>query len=180
MAEFQWWLLIVGLVAGGGLVALVFMDGARREHEIDERERPAEATWISDRLAAEGRDVDPYTAEAVLWAHKEYLGLPPPDRIEIEGDPGLSEPPDSEPAFAEERPLADGPGPISEPRPTSEPSLAVEPARASDRDADGPSDEERDDGGRGADRHLTPAGEQQASPRKEAHAGAHGEKAHQR
>jgi hypothetical protein len=151
MAEFQWWLLIVGLVAGGGLVALVFMDGARREHEIDERERPAEATWISERLADEGRNVDPYTAEAVLWAHKEYLGLPPPDRIEIEGDPGLVEPP-----------------------------LTVEPALASDRDADRPSDEERHDGRGSADGNLTATGEQQAPPREEAHAGAHGEEAHQR
>jgi len=151
MAEFQWWLLIVGLVAGGGLVTLVFMDGARREHEIDERERPAEASWISDRLAAEGRDVDPYTAEAVLWAHKEYLALPPPDRIEIPGESDL----DAETDF--------------------------EPARASgDRDADRPSDEKRDNGSRGPDGDLSPAGEQQASPGEEAHAGAHGEEAHQR
>ena len=36
MAEFQWWLLIVGLVAGGGLVAVVSMDGRRREQDISE------------------------------------------------------------------------------------------------------------------------------------------------
>lgn len=143
MAEFQWWLLIVGLVAGGGLVTLVFMDGARREHEIGERERPAEATWISERLAAEGRDVDPYTAEAVLWAHKEYLALPPPDRIEVIGEPDFDE-------------------------------------MSGDRNADRPSDEERDNGSRGPDRDLSAAGEQQAPPGQEAHAGAHGEEAHQR
>lgn len=146
MAEFQWWLLIVGLVGGGGLVALVFMDGARLEHEVDERERPAEATWISDRLEAEGRDVDASTAEAVLWAHREYLALPPPDRIEIEG----------------------------------EPSLTVAAAGASDRYADGPADEERDDGSGGTDGHLAATGEEQAPAREEAHAGAHGEEAHQR
>jgi hypothetical protein len=143
MAEFQWWLLIVGLVAGGGLVTLVFMDGARREQEIDERERPAEATWISERLSMEGRDVDPYTAEAVLWAHKEYLGLPPPDRIEVIGEPDVD--------------------PLS-----------------GDRDADRPSDQERDNGSRGPDRDLAPAGEQQAAAGEQAHAGAHGEEAHQR
>ena len=155
MAEFQWWLLIVGLVAGGGLVTLVFMDGARLEHEIDERERPAEATWISERLAAEGREIDPYTAEAVLWAHREYLALPPPDRIEIEGDPD-----------------------IIETRPAVEPAAA--PDRASDRDADRPPDEERDNGSGGPDRDLAAAREQQASTGEEAHAGAHGEEAHQR
>jgi len=151
MAEFQWWLLIVGLVAGGGLVTLVFMDGARRENEIDERERPAEATWISERLAAEGRDVDPYTAEAVLWAHKEYLALPPPDRIEIPGETDF----DAETDFGPDR-------------------------TSGDRDADRPSDEKRDNGSRGPDGDLSPAGEQQASPGEEAHAGAHGEEAHQR
>ena len=36
MAEFQWWLLIVGLVAGGGLVAIVSMDGRRREEDLAE------------------------------------------------------------------------------------------------------------------------------------------------
>ena len=153
MAEFQWWLLIVGLVAGGGLVTLVFMDGARREHEIDERERPAEATWISERLSMEGRDVDPYTAEAVLWAHREYLGLPPPDRIEVIGEPEFGEPEFGEPDFD---------------------------PKSGDRDADRPPDEKRDNGSRGPDRDLAPAGEQQAPAGEQAHAGAHGEEAHQR
>jgi hypothetical protein len=81
MAEFQWWLLIVGVVAGAGLVAVVFMDGARREVDVAEDERRAEATWISTSLGAEGRSVDREDAEAVLRAHREYLALPPPDRL---------------------------------------------------------------------------------------------------
>ena len=52
MAEFQWWLLLVGLVAGGGLVAVVSMEGRRREQDISELEQRAEATWIADQLAA--------------------------------------------------------------------------------------------------------------------------------
>jgi hypothetical protein len=85
MAEFQWWLLIVGLVAGGGLVAVVTMDGRRREDDLAELERRAEATWIADRLAP--RDgVDAAGVEAVLRLHREYLGLPPPDRLVVEGD----------------------------------------------------------------------------------------------
>jgi len=81
MAEFQWWLLIVGVVAGAGLVAVVFMDGARREVDIAEDERRAEATWISSSLSAEGRSIDRDDTEAVLRAHHEYLALPPPDRL---------------------------------------------------------------------------------------------------
>jgi hypothetical protein len=91
VAEFQWWLLIVGVVAGAGLVAVVFMDGARREVDIAEDERGAEATWISGTLSAEGRAIDRDDAEAVLRAHREYLALPPPDRLVPIDDVGSSE-----------------------------------------------------------------------------------------
>src|SRR5437899_1422388 len=82
VAEFQWWLLIVGIVAGGGLVAVVFMEGSRHDWDVAEDERRAEATWISEWLASEGRTVSHDDADAVLGAHREYLALPPPDRIE--------------------------------------------------------------------------------------------------
>lgn len=82
MAEFQWWLLVVGLVAGGGLVAVVFLDGSRRDQDIDDAELPAEARWISERLAERGIPVAEADAEAVLREHREYRQLPPPDRFE--------------------------------------------------------------------------------------------------
>lgn len=86
MAEFQWWLLIVGLLAGGGLVAVVTMDGRRREEDIGELERRAEATWIAGRVAGRReRSIDPRTVEAVLRAHREYLSLPPPDELVVRG-----------------------------------------------------------------------------------------------
>lgn len=97
MAEFQWWLLIVGVVAGAGLVAVVFMDGARREVDIAEDERGAEATWISSSLPAEGRAVDRDDIEAILRVHGEYLRLPPPDRLV----PAVSAVPGSKDADAE-------------------------------------------------------------------------------
>ena len=88
MAEFQWWLLIVGLVAGGGLVAIVSMDGRRREEDLADVERRAEATWIAMRLSDSTGNPDPSTVETVLRMHREYLTLPPPDRLErLDGDP---------------------------------------------------------------------------------------------
>jgi len=87
MAEFQWWLLLVGLVAGGGLVAIVSMDGRRREEDLADLERRAEATWIADRLASRDADLDADTVEAILRIHREYLSLPPPDRLVVEGEP---------------------------------------------------------------------------------------------
>jgi hypothetical protein len=81
MAEFQWWLLLVGLVAGGGLVAIVSMDGRRREEDLVELERRAEAAWIAERLSARAPALDAGVVESVLRVHREYLGLPPPDRL---------------------------------------------------------------------------------------------------
>ena len=86
MAEFQWWLLLAGLVAGGGLVAVVFLEGTRREQDLEDDEFPAEAAWIRDRLARRGRDVDPVVVEQVLREHREYRNEPPPDVVET-GEP---------------------------------------------------------------------------------------------
>ncbi len=91
MAEFQWWLLLLGLVAGGGIVAVVYLDGARREQDIEDGELPAEATWISERLIARGHPVDAATAERVLVEHRAYRMEPPPDHL----DPVVEPPPGS-------------------------------------------------------------------------------------
>lgn len=85
MAEFQWWLLLVGLVAGGGLVAIISADSRRREEDLADLERRAEATWIADRLAGLDGHLDARTVESVLRIHREYLALPPPDRLVVDG-----------------------------------------------------------------------------------------------
>jgi hypothetical protein len=135
MAEFQWWLLLVGLVAGGGLVAIVSMDSRRREEDLADAERRAEATWIADRLYAQDPSLDPDTVAAVLQVHREYLSLPAPDRLIIDGAPHT----------------LDG-APIFEPVPEPEPA-DVDPDRL-DRDPDEVADEVRDGGRRGADQDL--------------------------
>jgi hypothetical protein len=78
-AEFNWWLLFVGLVVGGGLTWFVLMDMRRREVDVDEAERPREALWLSRMLADEGHEVSPETAERMLVLHRTYLEAPPPD-----------------------------------------------------------------------------------------------------
>ncbi len=78
-AEFNWWLLIVGLVVGAGLVWLVILDSRRRESDIDAAETAREALWLSAVLADEGWDVTPATAERLLELHRAYLSSPPPD-----------------------------------------------------------------------------------------------------
>lgn len=78
-AEFNWWLLIVGLVIGAGLVYLVLADSSRRDADVLADELPREATWIATSMRAEGRPIDPPTAERVLELHRVYLSAPPPD-----------------------------------------------------------------------------------------------------
>jgi hypothetical protein len=78
-AEFNVWLLIVGLVVGAGLVWLVIMDTRRREVEIDAVERPREAAWLSAVMIDDGFDVSPAAAERMLELHRAYLEAPPPD-----------------------------------------------------------------------------------------------------
>jgi hypothetical protein len=90
-AEFNWWLLIVGLVVGAGLVWVVVMDSRRREVDVDDAERPREALWLSRMLEDDGIDVSPDVAERVLLLHRAYLEAPPPDDPgtdldELEGD----------------------------------------------------------------------------------------------
>jgi len=96
-AEFNVWLLIVGLVVGAGLVWVVMMDGRRREADIDAIELPREAAWLSAVLAEDGYEVSPETAEQMLLLHRAYLGAPPPDLVADEPvthepEPGANEP----------------------------------------------------------------------------------------
>jgi len=137
MAEFQWWLLIVGLVAGGGLVALVLMDGSRREADVADEEKAAEATFIARWLRDHGRPVDRDDVEAVLNAHRDYLQLPPPDRVES----------------SSEMPATGLPAAVPEAPPAEPAAVPV----SADADANRPADEVRDDGRGSADEDLASA-----------------------
>lgn len=81
-AEFNWWLLIVGLVVGAGLVWFVVLDSRRREVDVDDAERHREAAWLAAVLTDEGYDITPEATERLLELHRRYLDAPPPD------DPG--------------------------------------------------------------------------------------------
>ena len=100
-AEFNLWLLIVGLILGAGLAWLVVMGSRRREVEIDAVERPREAAWLSAVMAEDGFEVSPEAADRLLLLHRAYLGAPPPDEpsespaVAIEADNPAHSPPSS-------------------------------------------------------------------------------------
>jgi hypothetical protein len=72
-AEFNWWLLIVGLVVGAGLVWLVIADWSRREVDLSQDELAAESAWIAEVLRERGQALDPGDAEEILALHRAYL-----------------------------------------------------------------------------------------------------------
>jgi hypothetical protein len=104
-AEFNWWLLFVGIVVGGALTWLVLAESSRRDREIGDEELEAEAAWIARSLARPPVDAD--VASEVLRAHRRYLGYPPPDALVDPAElvPGAATDPGPQP------PAQDGPAP---------------------------------------------------------------------
>jgi len=78
-AEFNWWLLIVGLVVGAALTWLVMSESVRRDIDEMEEEQRGEARWISSLVSGAGRPIPPERVEEILRLHREYLAAPPPD-----------------------------------------------------------------------------------------------------
>jgi hypothetical protein len=79
--EFNWWLLVVGLVVGAGLVWLVLADIGRESDERQAADRSAEARWIAARMTSWSSRPDPTVIQAILDLHRAYLdeeGEPPP------------------------------------------------------------------------------------------------------
>jgi hypothetical protein len=96
-------------------VYLVLADSSRRESEIDAVERPREAAWISASLRAEGRAVEPETAERMLELHRLYRTAPPPDEPIEEPPPTVG--PDEEGRTPDEGAI--GPDDGQQPQPAS-------------------------------------------------------------
>lgn len=139
MAEYVWWFLIVGLVAGGAVVAFFMADVLRRDEDLDAVEREAEATLIAAQLAADGRPLDSRTVAAVLRAHRDYRRLPPPDRLERARSGAVGEIDAGD---------DDGLAGLARPR---------NAGSAGDGDADRQADQVGHRGGAGADEDLPPA-----------------------
>lgn len=70
---FAWWLLILGLVAGSALTWLLSARLGRRDADVDERERVAEATWIAQTIEQDGGVAPVDLVTEVLDLHAAYL-----------------------------------------------------------------------------------------------------------
>jgi hypothetical protein len=118
-AEFNWWLLLLGLVVGGGLTWLVLAETRRREQDLEESELAEEAAWLEARMVEEGTPLPVETIERVVQLHRAYLAIVPP-----------SDPLDDEWQSAEPETAMAEPVPPREPSPGDgrEPSIPPQPA----------------------------------------------------
>ncbi|MFI5225731.1 MAG: hypothetical protein ACHQ3P_03550, partial [Candidatus Limnocylindrales bacterium] len=93
--QFDWWLLLVGLVIGAGLTWLVLAEVRRRDDDLSRDERAAEADWIVANLAARGMDADTEAVQEVLRIHRTYLANAPSTvSVWDAGDPSWPTPED--------------------------------------------------------------------------------------
>lgn len=91
LAGFDWWLLVLGMVAGGGLVWLLLADLRRADDDLAADEASREADWIAEQAAREadsdgrpGGGLDRGSVERVLALHRAYLTAPAPDLDELD------------------------------------------------------------------------------------------------
>jgi hypothetical protein len=71
-AEFNWWLLVVGVVAGAGLVSLVAGNWGRGS-DASAADLDDEAAWITGALGDQGTTLAPDTIAAILRLHGTWL-----------------------------------------------------------------------------------------------------------
>jgi hypothetical protein len=100
-AEFNWWLLIVGLVIGAGAVWLILAEFSTHEDEVSEDDIARESVTIAEELHTRGEKVDRATVAAILELHHEHLRRPSiVDDEDDESRPAGSEAPASPQATA--------------------------------------------------------------------------------
>ena len=94
--EFQWWLLLVGLVIGALLVFLVMVDFTRSADEQNEAELSREAAWMAGLLRPTDGEIDPALIQEILRLHREWLAgaaSPATDASAPSGQPPADVPP---------------------------------------------------------------------------------------
>ena len=94
---FQWWLVILGIALGAGLLWLILGRLPRQEDDVAPSERAAEAVWISRTIEDGGGIAPTALVEEILELHGAYL----------QGSPVLVEPATDPPATPLVRPAED-------------------------------------------------------------------------
>jgi hypothetical protein len=94
---FAWWLIVLGIAIGVGLVWLFLVKLPRTESDVDDSEMVAEAVWISQTIENYGGVAPQALVEEILEMHRQYLSSGVP----------AAPAPEPEEAFAAAEPAAD-------------------------------------------------------------------------
>jgi hypothetical protein len=91
---FAWWLIVLGIAIGVGLVWLFLVKLPRTESDVDDSEMVAEALWISQTIENYGGVAPQALVEEILEMHRQYLnsGVPAAAAPEPEEDFAAAEP----------------------------------------------------------------------------------------
>ncbi|MEA2622044.1 MAG: hypothetical protein QOH61_954 [Chloroflexota bacterium] len=90
---FAWWLIVLGIAIGVGLVWLFVVRLPRRESDVDDSEQIAEAAWITHTITAYGGVAPQELVEEILDLHRQYLISGPPAQLVPEDEtPETSDP----------------------------------------------------------------------------------------
>jgi hypothetical protein len=73
MAEFNLWLLILGIAAGAAVTWVVIGTIARNDDEVAAEEQAAEAEWIAGTIEEHGGRAPTQLVTQILALHRRYL-----------------------------------------------------------------------------------------------------------
>lgn len=107
MAEFNVWLLIVGLAAGAVVTWLVVGTISRNDDDLAAEERASEAAWIAQTIEEHGGRAPLTLVDQILTLHRRYL----------KGGPGVPQPGMESAATTAEPEIGQPPGPKASARP---------------------------------------------------------------
>jgi hypothetical protein len=74
---FAWWLVVLGIAIGVGLVWVFVVRLPRSESDVDDSELATEANWISRNIETYGGIAPQPLVEEVLELHRQYLATGP-------------------------------------------------------------------------------------------------------
>jgi hypothetical protein len=73
MAEFNLWLLVLGIAAGAAVTWVVIGTIARNDDEVAAEEQAAEAEWIAGTIEQHGGRAPTQLVAQILTLHRRYL-----------------------------------------------------------------------------------------------------------